>query len=214
MKTRILLALSILLFITACNSTFEVGIEHAPAETQALSDNPKEVGEPPATPIPTVPIDTLPATALPVSTDTQVIPAATTKQMVKIFMIAVDDNGQAGTPVGCGDSVVPIMVEIPSTQAVLKAALQALLSTKDQFYGQSGLYNALYQSDLQLESASIDASGKASVNLTGSLKMGGECDTPRVQAQLEQTVRQFPNVTEVNIFINGKPIADVLSLKG
>jgi hypothetical protein len=44
--------------------------------------------------------------------------------------------------------------------------------------------------------------------------MGGECDTPRVQAQLEQTVRQFPNVTEVNIFINGKPIADVLSLKG
>ena len=214
MKTRILLALSILLFITACNSTFEVGIEHAPAETQALSANPTEVGEPPATPIPTVPIDTLPATALPVSTDTQVIPAATTKQMVKIFMIAVDDNGQAGTPVGCGDSVVPIMVEIPSTLAVLKAALQALLSTKDQFYGQSGLYNALYQSDLQLESASIDASGKASVNLTGSLKMGGECDTPRVQAQLEQTVRQFPNVTEVNIFINGKPIADVLSLKG
>jgi len=214
MKTRILLALSILLFITACNSTFEVGIEHAPAETQALSANPTEVGEPPATPIPTVPIDTLPATALPVSTDTQVIPAATTKQMVKIFMIAVDDNGQAGTPVGCGDSVVPVMVEIPSTQAVLKAALQALLSTKDQFYGQSGLYNALYQSDLQLESASIDASGKASVNLTGSLKMGGECDTPRVQAQLEQTVRQFPNVTEVNIFINGKPIADVLSLKG
>jgi len=214
MKTRILLALSILLFITACNSTFEVGIEHAPAETQALSDNPTEVGEPPATPIPTVPIDTLPATALPVSTDTQVIPAATTKQMVKIFMIAVDDNGQAGTPVGCGDSVVPVMVEIPSTQAVLKAALQALLSTKDQFYGQSGLYNALYQSDLQLESASIDASGKASVNLTGSLKMGGECDTPRVQAQLEHTVRQFPNVTEVNIFINGKPIADVLSLKG
>jgi hypothetical protein len=96
----------------------------------------------------------------------------------------------------------------------LKAALEALLSVKDQYYGQSGLYNALYQSDLQVESINLDNSGKAVVYLTGSLKMGGECDTPRVQAQLEQTVLQFPTVTEVAIFINGKPLSDVLSLKG
>jgi hypothetical protein len=44
--------------------------------------------------------------------------------------------------------------------------------------------------------------------------MGGECDTPRVRAQLEQTILQFPTVTEADIFINGKPLADVLSLKG
>jgi hypothetical protein len=44
--------------------------------------------------------------------------------------------------------------------------------------------------------------------------MGGECDTPRVQAQLEQTILQFPTVTEAAIFINGKPLQDVLSLKG
>jgi len=44
--------------------------------------------------------------------------------------------------------------------------------------------------------------------------MGGECDTPRVQAQLEQTVLQFPTVTDAAIFINGRPLADVLSLKG
>jgi hypothetical protein len=125
----------------------------------------------------------------------------------------VDDNGQTGILVGCGDSAVAVQVEIPSTQGILKAALVALLSVKDQFYGQSGLYNALYQSDLQVESVSIDG-GKASVYLTGTLIMGGECDTPRVQAQLEQTVLQFPTVTKVAIFINGKPLADVLSLEG
>jgi hypothetical protein len=64
-----------------------------------------------------------------------------------------------------------------------------------------------------VESTSIDA-GKASVYLTGSLIMGGECDAPRVQAQLEQTILQFPDVTAAAIFINGKPLADVLSLKG
>ncbi|MBE3066905.1 MAG: GerMN domain-containing protein, partial [Chloroflexi bacterium] len=95
---------------------------------------------------------------------------------------------------------------------ILKAALVALLSVKDQYYGQSGLYNALYQSDLQVETVSIDG-GKASVFLTGTLLMGGECDAPRVQAQLEQTVLQFSTVTEAAIFINGKHLADVLSLK-
>jgi hypothetical protein len=133
--------------------------------------------------------------------------------MVKIFVIAVDDNGQAGIPVGCGDSAVPVMVEIPPTQEVLKAAVEALLSVKDEYYGQSGLYNALYQSDLQVESVSVDTNGKASVYLTGNLIMGGDCDTPRVLAQVKQNVLQFPTVKNVTIFINGKPLSDVFSLK-
>ena len=122
------------------------------------------------------------------------------------------DNGKTGIPVGCGDSAVPVQVEIPPTQGVLKAALGALLSIKNQSYGQSGLYNALYQSNLQVDSISIDG-GKASVYLTGTLIMGGECDVPRIQTQLEQTVLQFPTVKEAAIFINGKSLADVLSLK-
>jgi hypothetical protein len=132
---------------------------------------------------------------------------------VQVFLIAVGDNGQTGSAVGCGDSAVPVQVQTPPTSQVLQAALATLLSIKDQFYGQSGLYNALFQSDLQVESITIVA-GKASVYLTGTLLMGGECDTPRVRAQLEQTILQFPTVTEADIFINGKPLADVLSLKG
>jgi hypothetical protein len=214
MKFLPLSAVLILLFVTACNSTFEVGIEHDPAGTPELSTNPVEVQAPIVTLAPAAETDSQTAPTSSASTDIQSTPAISPSHLVKMYMIALDDNGQTGIPIGCGDSAVPVMVEILPTQAVLKAALEELLSIKGQFYGESGLYNALYQSDLRLDSVSIDNTGKASVYLTGSLIMGGECDTPRVQAQLEQTVRQFPTVIEVEIFINGRPITEVLSLKG
>jgi hypothetical protein len=147
-------------------------------------------------------------------TDLQPAPTSPTptRNVVKIFLIALNDNGKSGALIGCGDSAVPVQVAITPTAGVLKAAMVALLSIKNQNYGQSGLYNALYQSALQVESVSI-AGGKASVSLSGTLKMGGECDNPRIQAQLEQTILQFPTVTESAIFINGKPLAEALSLK-
>ena len=133
-------------------------------------------------------------------------------QMVQIFLIAIDDQGVSGDLIGCGDSLVPVQVEIQPTQGVLKAAFQALLALKEQYYGQSGLYNSLYQSDLQLESAKIE-NGKATIRLSGTLQLGGECDNPRVAAQLEATARQFSTVTDVSIFVNDKTLADALSLK-
>jgi hypothetical protein len=201
MKSRIDIAVIILLLVTACNGTFEVGLENPPTDVPILAVS---------SPTPPVLVDTL---VPPASTGTAAPAELPVPHSVQIFLIAVDDNGKSGLPIGCGDSAVPVQVETPPTQQVLQAALEALLSIKDQFYGQSGLYNALYQSDLQVASVTIVA-GKASVYLTGTLLMGGECDSPRVQAQLEQTVLQFPTVTEVAIFINGKPLADVLSLKG
>jgi len=215
MKTRISLAILIILSITACNGPIEVGIENSPtvipnpAATSTMAPAQTATLNPPSA------TDTQAATLIqPAATDPP--PSSTsqaaTHNMVKIFLIGVNDNGQAGLPVGCGDSAIPIQVEIQPSAGVLKAALVALLSVKDQYHGQSGLYNALYQSDLQVDSVSID-NGKASVYLSGTMKMGGECDTPRVQAQLEQTVRQFPTLTDAAIFINGKPLAEVLSLK-
>jgi hypothetical protein len=213
MKSRISSAILIILFVTACNGTIDVGIEHSPTNIFSLITTSPIAPTQTDTLLPPAATDAQPSSIIPVPIETMIPTDFPTQSMVKIFLIAVDDNGKTGTPVGCGDSVVPVQVEIPPTQGVLKAALVALLSVKGQYYGQSGLYNALYQSDLQVESLSISGS-KASVYLTGTLLMGGECDSPRVQAQLEQTVLQFQNVTEVAIFINGKPLVDILSLKG
>ncbi len=116
------------------------------------------------------------ATKAPVIQDTS--SSSTKPQMVKIFLIAIDDNGISGEKVGCGDSAVAVQVQIPHTLGVLKAALESLPSIKDLYYRQPGLYNALYQSDLQIKSVTIKG-GKATIQLTGSLKLGGECDDPR-----------------------------------
>ncbi len=209
MKIRFIFIAIILLLVTGCAGTFEVGLEPSIANTNDPTTAPTSAiisTEIIATSIPSVP-QLAPTEAI--STE----PAPTTPQMVQVYLIAIDDNGQSGNPVGCGDSAVPIQVQIEPTQGVLKAALEALLSIKEQYYGQSGLYNALYQSDLMVDSVKITG-GKAEVQLSGLMILGGECDNPRVQAQLEQTILQFSTVTEVEVFINGKTLADALSLKG
>jgi hypothetical protein len=145
-------------------------------------------------------------------TSTAPAPTTATEQFVKIVFIALEDNGQSGTLVGCGDSAIPISVTIPRTQGVLRAALEKLLSAKQQFYGESGYYNALYQSDLQVATVVIEQ-GKAIIHLTGSIILGGTCDAPRVEAQIEQTALQFSTVSEVAVFVNDVPLEEVLSTK-
>jgi hypothetical protein len=143
-------------------------------------------------------------------TSTGLAPTTTTEQNVKIVLIALEDNGQSGTLVGCGDSAIPINVTIPPTQGVLRAALEKLFTAKQQFYGESGYYNALYQSDLQVARVVIEQ-GRATIHLTGNITLGGTCDAPRVQAQIEQTALQFSTVSEVDVFLNDVPLEQALS---
>ncbi len=131
-------------------------------------------------------------------------------QTVDIYLIALGDGGQTGPEIGCGDSVVAVPVQIPATQGVLRSAMQQMLSIDQEYYGQSGLYNALYQSDLSVDSISID-NGAASIYLTGDLVLGGVCDSPRVEAQLTQTATQFSTVQSAQIYVNGTRLQDLLS---
>lgn len=129
-----------------------------------------------------------------------------------IYLIAIEDNGTIGKKLETGDSVVPVEVELKQTDKPLKAALNELLKIKEQKYGESGLYNALYQSNLTVESAEIK-DGEAEVHLSGNFKLGGVMDNPRAKAQLEETAKQFDNVNSVKIYIGNKTIDEALSLK-
>jgi hypothetical protein len=75
------------------------------------------------------------------------------------------------------------------------------------------LYDALYQSRLRLQRATV-VHGRATVHLAGTMQLGGECDNPRVGAQLRQTALQFRTVHNVRIYVNGIPLARWLSEKG
>jgi hypothetical protein len=126
-----------------------------------------------------------------------------------IYLIAIGDAGETGMEIGCDDSVVPVEVNIEPTIAPLTAALEKLLAVDTQMYEDTGLYNALYQSDLALQDVAIRGS-EAVIRLTGTLQLGGVCDEPRVRAQLRQTALQYATVDEVSISINGTPLEEVL----
>ena len=225
MRTIRLLIPFLLMLLTACGK-FEFSIRPIqtpmPTSTAEIPTNTfTAIASPIAQIDPTATVvSPSPTVALPTATQVQQVPspstastsAPATEQTTKIVLIALEDNGQSGTLVGCGDSAVPITVTIPSTKAVLRAALEKLLSAKQQFYGESRYYNALYQSDLQVAEVTIEQ-GKAIIHLTGTLMLGGTCDAPRVQAQIEQTALQFSTVSDVAVFVNDVPLEDVLSTK-
>jgi hypothetical protein len=224
MKAKNLLILFLMLSLTACGQ-FQVSIE--PLQT-AMPTNTLEIPVSSSTAVasPTVQIVNPTATVvipsatlvIPTATQAQPVPSTSTsvppttagEQMVKIVLIELEGSGQSGPLVGCGDSAIPINVTIPPTQGVLRAALEKLFSAKQQFYGESGYYNALYQSDLAIESVRIEQ-GNAIIHLTGTITLGGVCDAPRIQAQIEQTALQFSTVSDVTVFVNDVPLEDVLS---
>ena len=122
------------------------------------------------------------------------------------------NGGGSGKTIGCGDTLVFVDRDITPTSAPLSAAIREQLSIHDLNYGQSALYNALYQSNLTLASASI-VNGHATINLTGNLSTGGVCDIPRVEAQLEETALQFSTVTGVTVYVNNVELHQALSQK-
>lgn len=132
---------------------------------------------------------------------------------INIFLIALEDNGRTGKKIGCGDSLVPLERNIHSTGNVVKATLEELLYIRGSFLGDSGLYNALANSDLSLEKFSMKDK-KAIVDLAGQFSIKSVCDTPRVVEQIRETVLQFDEIEEIKVTINGDPLDQIVSGKG
>jgi len=130
---------------------------------------------------------------------------------VKLFLVALEDNGKSGKQIGCGDSLVSVDTTVNDID-LIKGSLTKLLSIKEQNYGESGLYNALYQSSLTIEDIKDDRNaGMISIYLTGNYKLGGTCDAPRFEEQLTATAAQFNK--PITIYLNGKLLSEALSQK-
>ncbi len=138
--------------------------------------------------------------------------AAAVTGPVTLYYVAFADNGVAGPMIGCGDSIVATTSAPLTYTNKLQAAVTTLLANHSAEVGQSGLNNALWQSSLALEDASI-AGSVATVKLSGQFVQGGECDAPRIIAQLRQTATAASGAATVNININGIPLEKALSLK-
>jgi LysM repeat protein len=134
---------------------------------------------------------------------------APTVTTVNIYLISVGDGGARGPEIGCADSIVPVEVQIEPTAAPLRASLEQLFAAQGDDYG---LYNVFERSQLSVEGINI-VDGQATIQLSGQLSIGGVCDTPRVEEQLERTARQFETVDTVSVTLNNQPLSEVLSLR-
>lgn len=148
-----------------------------------------------------------------VNSPTQAFPTVITKKpQNKLYFISLNDNGKSGKKIGCEDSVVWVYRDIATDEVTGTAVLNELLSYKKRTYEKTELYNALYQSNLVFVDATISGE-TATVKLRGTIQLGGVCDAPRIEAQLTETVTQFPGIKKADIYINDIPLKDVLSGK-
>lgn len=130
---------------------------------------------------------------------------------VKIYLVALGDNGKNGKKVGCEDSLVPVTRKVEATAAPLKAALLELFADREPDKKEIDLNLGNYWRGMQLKSVSIEK-GTAIIHLTGEApKVAGICDYPRITEQLKETAKQFPTVKRVKVFINGKSMDKVIS---
>jgi hypothetical protein len=141
-------------------------------------------------------------------------PVLQTYSEVNIALIAIDPDG-AGD-IGCGDTVELVTLPASGTgnEAKVQSALEELFGITDQNYGESGLYNALYQSSLSVENILWDGTNLA-VDVTGSMTSGGVCDDPRIEAQILRTVAEnAPTGAKITVAIDDEGITEYFNLSG
>lgn len=127
---------------------------------------------------------------------------------VTAYYVLIDDGGANGVRFGCNDSLAGIRRPVQGPVEPLPAAMRALLdgTTAD------GLYNSLSASTLTFLSGSFDGT-TVTVYLSGTLRLGGACDVPRVEAQIMQTAVASVGAIRAEVHINGTPLAEALRLK-
>ena len=130
-------------------------------------------------------------------------------QSVKVYLVALGDNGKTGKKIGCDDSLIAVTHTIKKTTAPLSAAIRELLSTPPHPDGAPNLQNFWKGRNLALKSATI-RNDTATIYISGEVYVAGICDEPRIQSQIEETARQFPKVKKVKVFIGKRTLADAI----
>ncbi|MBN9129108.1 MAG: GerMN domain-containing protein [Paenarthrobacter ureafaciens] len=129
-----------------------------------------------------------------------------------VYYVAVGDNGVSGPRIGCGDSLVATTTAPVTYTDQVGPSINALLANKSRDVGLSGLINVLYQSNLSYLGGELNGS-TITIWLSGQFMLGGVCDVPRAKAQLEYTAMAASGATSARVFVNNRPIDEVLSLK-
>ncbi|MGF6835172.1 hypothetical protein QF015_003367 [Paenarthrobacter sp. TE4293] len=128
-----------------------------------------------------------------------------------VYYVAINDGGARGVRFGCNDSLVPVRgVAVPGDP--LTIALGRLLDAGMPLDSDAALYDALAGSSLRYLSGYMSGATVV-VNLSGSLRPGGVCDIPRIQAQLTHTIVSASGASRAEIYVNGRTLTEALSVR-
>jgi hypothetical protein len=135
--------------------------------------------------------------------------SAERNQSIKIYLVAVGDDGKSGKKIGCSDSLVAVTRTIKKTSAPLTAAIGELLQTPQHPDATPKLENFWKGRNLKVKSVVIN-NHTATIYLTGAVFVAGICDEPRIESQIEATALQFSNVEKVRVFLGKRTLADAI----
>lgn len=121
-----------------------------------------------------------------------------------LAMVAVGDKSRDGKKTSCGDTIVRYEGDT-SIRLDLSEVYIDLLSIKKYDYYE-GLKNPLYKSDLKVDSAQVDDSGKAVVRLSGKVVSSSDCESEQMKDQLAETAKAYKGVKSVDVTVNGKTL--------
>ncbi|WIV32729.1 hypothetical protein QN084_09050 [Paenarthrobacter sp. R1] len=128
-----------------------------------------------------------------------------------VYYVAINDGGSRGVRFGCNDSLVPVRGPASSGDP-LTVALGRLLGAGLPVDNDAALYDSLAASSLHFVSGYVSGSTVV-VNLGGSIRPGGVCDIPRIEAKLTHTVVAASGATRAEIYVNGMTLDVALSLR-
>jgi hypothetical protein len=120
-----------------------------------------------------------------------------------IYLVMQGEALSLSPTFGCDDVLVPVEVDVVKRDTVegrVVAAINRLVG-----YQHPTLANALRNANLSIQSVTVSGN-TTTVNLTGSLSLGGACDEPRVVEQLTATVRGVTGTAQVVFTRNGGPL--------
>ncbi|MGA8787972.1 MAG: hypothetical protein WB535_03380 [Paenarthrobacter sp.] len=185
-------------------------VSPVPAPSAAASTTPAPSAAAPTQPRAAVEPSPEPGTSAPEPAETGTVMTVDASGPA-VYYVAIDDGGSRGVRFGCNDSLVPVRgMAVPGDP--LTVALGRLLDAGMPVDSDAALYDALAGSSLRYLSGYMSGATVV-VNLSGSLRPGGVCDIPRIQAQLTQTIVAASGASRAEIYVNGRTLTEALSVR-
>lgn len=194
--------------LSGCSLISQVLPTVTPAPTQTPLPTATPMPSPTFTPEPTATQPPATPTAVPLPPTAEATLSA--DQAILVYYINKNESG----PYGCGEALWYIKTKQPKTSNAvndIRYALNTILTYHSETIG--SLYNPGYASNLAVSNVTFLENGVI-VSLTGTYtRTKDNCDGKRLIDQLRMTIKQFEGISNIQITINGTPIADVISRK-